>query len=270
MHSMDALGSVPLPGTETAYLPFWSPDSRFVAFFSVPGELKKIDISRGAPQTICDLPARSGAGGSWNQDGVIVFGTVNMPLRRVSADGGEPQPALELNISRRETMHAWPHFLPDGRHFLYLATSVDARENATLVGSLDSRQSELVLAFASNASYITPGFLIYASQQRLLAQKFSAKTFRVTGAPFPIVEHVEQASLPGISLSKFSISQDGVLVYRGGNSGKVHLPGRESFYSQTDANRVSRHLREAVPQSVSPIVNSQPPLKRHLLPSGPA
>src|SRR5205814_1866517 len=77
MHSMDALGAVPLAGTEAAYLPFWSPDSRSVAFFSLTGELKKMDISGGPPQTICELgpPGVSGAGGSWNQDGVILFGT---------------------------------------------------------------------------------------------------------------------------------------------------------------------------------------------------
>ena len=244
MHSMDSLATTPLVGTRRAYLPFWSPDSRFVAFFSdagweaaaerYPGKLKKIDIVGGPPQTICDVPVGSGTGGSWNQDGVILFGTINMPLRRVSADGGEAQPALELNKSRQETGHAWPHFFPDGRHFLYLALSVDAGENSTFVGSLDSRQTELVLRGTWKASYVPAGFLVYARQQTVMAQKFNAKTLQVTGAPLPIVEHVPQAPVAGISGSMFSVSQNGVLAYRGANSGKVQL----AWYNR-DGKRLS-------------------------------
>jgi eukaryotic-like serine/threonine-protein kinase len=224
LRSLDSLTDQLLPGTEDADSPFWSPDSRFVAFFST-SKLKKIDVSGGPVQTICDVPVGAPdvarAGGAWNQDGVILLGSNGMPLRRVSADGGEPQPVLELDKSRRESGHAWPSFLPDGRHFLYLALSADTGQDATFVGSLDSRQTQLVIRGASNASYVTSGFLIYARQQTVLAQKFDAKTLRVTGSPIPIAEQVGDMTFrPG---TLFSVSQSGVLVYRGGGSGRVQL-----------------------------------------------
>src|SRR5262249_50393761 len=99
------------------FLPFWSPDKRFVAFSAVvggaSGSLKKIDISGGPAQTICYLPTGL-VTGSWNQDGVILFGNTTGPLHRVSADDEAPQPVTKLNTSRRELGHLWPHFLPDG------------------------------------------------------------------------------------------------------------------------------------------------------------
>ena len=223
MHSLDSLATEAIAGTEGADRPFWSPDSRFVAFFSIDNKLKKIDISGGPAQTICDAETETPAGGTWNQDGIILFGT---PLRRVSADGGEPQPVLELNKSRREIDHEWPYFLPDGRHFLYLARSADTRESGTFTGSLDSSQTQLVIRGESNVRYVPPGFLIYGSQQTLLAQKFDAKTLRVTGRPFPIADQVGAFGLsPG---SQFSASQTGVLAYRGGVSGRVQL----AWYNQ--------------------------------------
>jgi eukaryotic-like serine/threonine-protein kinase len=92
MHSLDSLAVEALPATEGAYYPFWSPDSRFVAFFTIAGKLKKIDISSGAPQTLCDVPPMGGGnGGTWNRNGVILFATDRGPLRRISEDGGEPQ-----------------------------------------------------------------------------------------------------------------------------------------------------------------------------------
>jgi Tol biopolymer transport system component len=127
IHSLDFMTTEALTGTDDAYAPFWSPDSRFVAFFTSANKLKKVDISGGPVQTICDLPAGDHARGTWNQDGAILFATRAMPLRRVSAEGGESQPVLALNKTRRETNHFFPHFLPDGRHFLYAADSADGR-----------------------------------------------------------------------------------------------------------------------------------------------
>jgi hypothetical protein len=193
IHSLDSLTTEPLAGTEDAIRPFWSPDSRFVAFSGelsggLHTKLKKIDISGGPAQTICDLPG--GVWGAWNQDGVILFGRPDVPLFHVSSDGGTPQPVTELNKSRRETGHLWPHFLPDGRHFLYVAVSADASQNGIFSGSLDSSQTQLVLRGASNVSYAPPGYLIYSSQGTVLAQRFDAKSLRVTGGPSPIAEQV--------------------------------------------------------------------------------
>jgi hypothetical protein len=147
------------------------------------GSLKKIDISGGPAQTICDLPTGF-VGGSWSQDGVILFGTNTGPLFRVSPDGGSAQPVTELTTSRRETGHAWPHFLPDGRHYLYVSQNVDTRASAIFSRSLDSSQTQLVLHGASNVTYSPTGYLIYSGHGTVLAQKFDANSLRVVGAPF--------------------------------------------------------------------------------------
>src|SRR5438128_2827214 len=114
---LDSINAQPLSGTEEATLPFWSPDSRFIGFFAA-GKLKKIEVTGGPPQTLCNTPFARGA--AWNRDGVIIFTPNTLaPLYRVSAAGGEPTPVTTLDKSRQETSHRWPYFLPDGRHFLY-------------------------------------------------------------------------------------------------------------------------------------------------------
>jgi serine/threonine protein kinase/Tol biopolymer transport system component len=229
IRNLDTLAAEALPGTEGASFPFWSPDSRFVAFLSLD-KLNKIDLSDGSVQTLCHIPGNSGSG-DWNQDGVILFSTPG-PLLRVSAEGGEPQPVLELNKSRRETSQRWPHFMPDGRHFLYLAGSADAGETGIFAGSLNSGQTQLVMHIASNVSYIPFGFLIYGRQQTLLAQKFDAKTLQVSGKPIPIAQQLD--SFRFISGFPFSVSQNGVLAYRSGSSGTVQL----AWYNR-DGKRVT-------------------------------
>jgi eukaryotic-like serine/threonine-protein kinase len=225
MHSLDTLITEALAGTDGALLPFWSPDSRFVAFSAgvggARGSLKKIDISGGPAQTICDLPSGVVAG-AWNQDGVILFGNNAGPLLRVSADGGTPQPVTELNKSRRETGHLWPHFLPGGRSFVFAAASADTSQNSVFSGSLDSSRTQLVLGGASIVSYAPPGYLVYANKGTVLAQKFDMKSLRVTGGPFPIAERVGTFGpfLPG---AEFSVSATGILAYLAGNSGRVQL-----------------------------------------------
>lgn len=132
LHSLDSLAMQPLLAADYAYGPFWSPDSRFVGFFD-GGKLKKVDLSSGVPETLCD--ANDAAGGTWNQEGIILFVTQAGSLHRVSAAGGEPRPALELDDqSRKETGQFWPHFLPDGRHFLYLSRSTDASKSGIYFG----------------------------------------------------------------------------------------------------------------------------------------
>jgi serine/threonine protein kinase len=266
IHSLDTLGVEPLAATEGANAPFWSPDSRFVAFssgvFGARNSLKKIDISGGPAQTICDLP-NGAVMGSWSQDGVILFGDITGPLFRVSADGGPAQPVTELNRSRRETGHMWPYFLPDGRHFLYLAVSADARENGIFAGVLDSNQTQLVMRGTSNTSYVPPGYLIYSNQGTVLAQKFDAKSLRITGSPFPIAEHV--STFVVVSGAEFSVSANGILAYLTGSSGRVQLAwhdregrrlgsiGEPGFYPQISLSPDEKRL--AVQRTESEVTN---------------
>src|SRR5208282_5999725 len=124
---MDSAEARLLPGTEGAIFPFWSPDSRSLGFFA-NGKLKTIEVNGGAPQAVCD--AQLGRGGAWGENGVIVFSaSPTSPVMRVSAGGGAPAPLTTIDAAQH-TSHRWPFFLPDGRHFLYLALSHDASKSA--------------------------------------------------------------------------------------------------------------------------------------------
>ena len=121
IRSLDSMTAQPLAGTDGADGPFWSPDGRFIAF-GAGGKLRKVAVSGGPVHTLCD--ARVVIGGTWSRDDVIVFAPDNrVPLYRVPAAGGEPTPVTTLDQSQGHNTHRWPHFLPDGRRFLYLARS---------------------------------------------------------------------------------------------------------------------------------------------------
>jgi Tol biopolymer transport system component len=186
-------------------LPFWSPDSRFIGFFA-DGALKKVDVTGGPAQTLCRVS--TGEGGAWNGDGTIVFAPdLKGGLFRVSDAGGTPIPVTKLDEARNEQSHRFPWFLPDGRHFLYLAMP-----NTTLfIGSLDSPQREELFAVQSKAVY-ADGHLLFMRSGSLLAQPFDTTRLRVTGEAFPIAEDV------GVNIAMaraaFSVSSNGVLTYR--------------------------------------------------------
>jgi eukaryotic-like serine/threonine-protein kinase len=212
VRGLDSLAAQPLGGTEEATYPFWSPDSRFVAFFS-GGKLKKIEVTGGPAQTLCDAP--ESRGGTWNRDGVIVF-PLRFSLYRVSAAGGGPTPLTTLDASRKETFHAHPWFLPDGRHFLYFANSAQ-RENAGIfIGSLDTRETKLLLNTNANAVYSPPGYLLFLRELTLMAQGFDASKLELTGDPFPVAEEVDRTTAAHFGL--FSVSDTGVLVYGSGSA----------------------------------------------------
>jgi Tol biopolymer transport system component len=119
VRSLDKLAPQPIAHTEEGTFPFWSPDSRSIAFFA-DGKLKRADLAGDPPVTICDAPV--GRGGSWSTNGTIVFSpTFTQALLQVPASGGSPTVATKL--SDQYTTHRWPWFLPDGHHFLYLAAN---------------------------------------------------------------------------------------------------------------------------------------------------
>ena len=137
----DSLEARMLPGTEDGVTPFWSADSRSIGFFDLASrKLKKVDVSGGPPETVSDarVGGVAGVGGTWNLQNVILFGQAG-GLFRVSAAGGVPTPVTTLDPSRQETAHSFPQFLPDGRHFLFLASSGRPENSAIYVGSLDSK-----------------------------------------------------------------------------------------------------------------------------------
>ncbi|MBI1788917.1 MAG: protein kinase [Acidobacteria bacterium] len=215
---LDSLEAHPMTGTENAYFPFWSPDSRSVAFFG-SGKLKRVDVAGGPPLALCDTAA-IGGGGTWNRNGVIVFASGSEALRHVPASGGESKILLPLNKARQETAQLWPHFLPDGRHFLYQSRSAKGL-NGIYRASLDSSESQLVVSSDATPGFSPPGFLLFTRQETLLAQPFDPGKLQTTGEAFPIAEGVGRtADMAG---SLYSVSEEGTMVFRSGNSANLRI-----------------------------------------------
>jgi len=221
VRSLDAGVAQSLAGTEGATYPFWSPDSRFIAFLA-QGKLKKIDIGGGAPLTLCD--ASIGATGAWNRDDVILFTPKGgSPIYRVSASGSTPSPVTTFDTASGDTQHWFPFFLPDGRHFLY-STLGSKRAGATdprgvYIGSLDPKEtSTLLLQDGSNAKY-AEGYLIFLRGSTLMARPFDANRRALSGEAEPLAEQVQttSGSVTGAA-GAFTVSETGVLAYQTGSS----------------------------------------------------
>ena len=218
LRQLDSLTSQPLAGTDgvTAQASmFWSPDNRFIGFFA-GRKLKKIEVSGGPPQTLCDAP--NARGGTWNRDGVIVFSpNISGPLHRVSATGGASTPVTKLDDSRRQITHRFPYFLPDGQHFLYfvgaIGNAAQSESNGVYLGSLSSAEQKLILRTHASVAYES-GYVLFAQEGTLMAQLFDEKSFQLTGDAFPIAEHL-QVDL-GSSRAIFSVSENGILAFQRG------------------------------------------------------
>jgi len=205
---MDSLNAQPLPETEGASIQFWSPDSRFIAFFA-EGKLKKIDAAGGPPQTLASAP--NNVGGTWNRDDVIVFSpAITDGLYRVSAAGGEVTAVTTLDKTR-ENSHRWPQFLPDGRHFLYFSRQTE--KSGVYVGSIDSKETKRILDTDYNAMYAS-GYLLFVREAALMAQPFDAGNLALTGNAVPVAEQVGLNAASRVS--HFTVSESGVLVYENG------------------------------------------------------
>jgi Tol biopolymer transport system component len=207
IHSLDSPSTEPLAGTDGAEKPFWSPDGRFVAFFS-DGKLKRMNLADSAVQILCDAqPDDFFSRGSWSQQGTILFNTP-YGLMRTSAAGGD--------VTRVTEAKGAPQFLPDSTHFLYQSFE---EKPGIYLGSLASKDVRLLVAAPSSVSYAPPGFLVYARGGALFAQSFDVKTLQVTGEPVQIAQPVRTF----IDLTGFSVSRNGVLIYRNPLSSEVQL-----------------------------------------------
>jgi Tol biopolymer transport system component len=211
---LNALTAQPLPGTDGGIRPFWSPDSRYVAFIA-DGVMKKVDVTGGPPTKICDAPG--GSDGTWSPEGVILFdGTGTDPIYRVPAAGGTRTALVKLDTARKETSVGWPQFLPDGKHFLYLLTGEKPEDSAYWVASLDSNEKKTLAPAQTLVEYAPPGYLLFVRDRTLVAQPFDAKALKTMGEPVPLAEKI---GTDNVGLARFSVSNNGVLAYRTGESG---------------------------------------------------
>jgi DNA-binding winged helix-turn-helix (wHTH) protein/Tol biopolymer transport system component len=202
----------PLAGTEGASQPFWSADSRFVAFFA-SGKLRKVEIyaAIATVESICDvLEGSQPLAGTWNANNDILFASIRHGIFRVPASGGTA--TLLLPKTTDDDAILWPQFLPDDRQFLYLVNSVRADRAGVYIGALDSSTRTRVLDAHSFTMYAPPGHLLFIQNGSLVAQPFDLVHHRVTGHPMRIADQV--AFNVGTGRGSFSLSHTGVLAYR--------------------------------------------------------
>jgi serine/threonine protein kinase len=198
-----------LTGTESASFPFWSPDSRSIGFFG-NAVIRRIDLGGGPAVTVVEAPGLRGA--SWGADGTIVFSPDfgKSGLRRVSAQGGPVTVVSRVQSARGEDTHRWPFLLPDGRHLVFFMSSshslYGSDPNDTVAGIylLDLKTGATkFLVHSDSGAKVANGYLFYALQQNLVAQKLSPDG-RILGSPQPIAEQVQYDAnhwLAGFSVS---------------------------------------------------------------------
>ena len=198
-----------LAGTEGAYYPFWSPDSKFLGFFA-GGKLKKVEASGGVVQSLCDSPF--GRGGSWNRDGVIIFTPgIHDAIYRVSEGGGQSVAITKVKKPGTYAGGRWPHFLPDGKRFLYMGTEGDDFRGKIYAASLDNPEAKLIVEENTAAQYAN-GYIFFVKDGNLVAQPFDPDRLALSGNPVPVAPRIEYWEAK--SQGNFSVSQNGVLVYR--------------------------------------------------------
>jgi Tol biopolymer transport system component len=221
LRALDEQVARPLTGTEGATHPFWSPDSSAIAFFTPRGELKRIAPAGGPPQTITPEarpaamtdPRTWGGGGSWGRDDVILFGVRHRsPLQRIAASGGPVSPVTTLDVAHADAFQAFPAFLPDGKHFLYVAIARSLDVLGIYVGSLDGAPPKRLMAGGSNAMFAN-GHLLFLRDDSLMAQPMDASRLELTGSARVIARGVTVANS---GFGSFSAAHTGTLIYRTG------------------------------------------------------
>ena len=209
LRPLDALQAQPMPGTDDASYPFWSPDGHQIGFFA-GGKLKKIAAGGGLAQSLCD--ADHGQGGSWNHQDVIVFspsGKAGVAIRRVSASGGVP-----MDVTKNSGESLFPVFLPDGRHFLYLSRQGSREHDGVYAGSLDGDGNRRVLADFSSVIFAA-GRLLFVRENTLVAQPFDTTHTEINGEAVSVASDVFAA--PRIFYAPVTASETGTLIYASGS-----------------------------------------------------
>jgi len=206
LRRIDSLSSKPLPGTEGAENPFWSPDSKWVGF-SAGSKLRKVPVDGGSPLVICDSAGLRGA--SWSSNGTILFvpGT-GVPVYSVSQAGGTPVAVTQLDKSAGELTHRWPVFLPDGKHFLFFSRG---EGNAIYAASLNSKERKLILKNDTNALYVSSGYLLFVRDGVLMAQRFDVDRLELKGSAVAVADNVPVYGTQQRGL--FSASEQGILAF---------------------------------------------------------
>ncbi|HUX45910.1 MAG TPA: protein kinase [Terracidiphilus sp.] len=225
LRPLDSLTAQPIQGTDGAFLPFWSPDSQQIGFFT-NDKLEKVAASGGALQVLCQTVG--GPGGTWSRDGVILFSS-QRNLYRVPDTGGTPTVVLAPDPAAQAMAYSFPQFLPDGRHFLVVINTPGTQENILGAGSLDSKTLKHLVEMRSHVAYAAPGDVFYLDQSTLMARPFDAKALRFTGAAFPVAQSIG-STLAGYGY--FSVSSAGVLAYTAEYTAIQNTTGQLTWFNR--------------------------------------
>jgi serine/threonine protein kinase len=200
LRSLDSQTSRPLPGTEGASRPFWSPDGRSIGFIA-DDKLKRIDIDGGSPQIMANASGWFGSG-TWNRDGVILYTSLpGHPIFRVPSTGGASKPATRLEAGQSDG-HFGARFLPDGHHFLYFIRL--GKDLGANLGDIESTETKRLIEGATDPLYVAPGYILFLRQGSLFAEPFDLDKMEMKGRAFQLAENVEA----------FSASGNGTIIYR--------------------------------------------------------
>ncbi len=210
LRALDEPAMRALPGTVGAEYPFWSPDSASIAFFA-DSQLKHIDLDSGAPVTVCQVSQVRG--GTWNDDGVILYGSWQGPIYRVAASGGTAVPITAAALGEAPHTHRWPVFLPDGRRFLFHAGHTGAifEETQLYLGSLDSEKLTVVMSPSPGSVAYARDRLLSISDGSLVSRRLDLDSGSLQGEPAVVAEAVR--FLEGLSRGQFSASNSGALAF---------------------------------------------------------
>jgi eukaryotic-like serine/threonine-protein kinase len=242
-----------ISGADGGQLPFWSPDSRSIGFFSA-GRLNRYDLTTATVRAIADVPGIEG--GTWNREGTILVGHATEGLFKVSVQSGQVEPLTTLNKAAGDVSHRWPCFMPDGRHYVFVVHP----RNTIRFGSLDSPGARDLVATDGRPVYSTSGHLLYGIQNVLQAQRLDPVAGDLSGEPIPIAENVRMGAQN--ARATYTVSDTGILVFREGSATQSsHLQwydraGKALGEAQTygdyrslslspDATRVAFHKHES-------------------------
>jgi eukaryotic-like serine/threonine-protein kinase len=216
VRTLDGTVVRPLFGTEGAYSPFWSPDSKSIAFFA-EGKLRRIDLTAPTATAICDTRG-PGRGGTWTSDGRILFAALATSIFEVPASGGAPSPLTKFDAVNRDAAHYWPQALPGG-NFLYMAQSAQPDGSGVYAASLaDPNHRVRLISTDTNAIYAS-GYLLWMRGTTLMAQPFDPKNLKLTGEAAPVADPVGKSAITG--RMNVAASSNGLLLYSASGSNQL-------------------------------------------------
>jgi Tol biopolymer transport system component len=219
LRPLDAMRQTPIPGTEGATNPFWSPDGQYLAYFS-DRALKMVRVKDSATESICKVEGANG-GGTWNRDGIILFSrNIDDGLFQVAAKpNSNPVAVLKVNAGKGENGYMWPQFLPDGKHFVFFIQTEATETTGVYTGALDSNEYKLQFPSETNALYSgipdqpqKNGYLLYIANRKLMGQGFNPQKLGITGEPVTLADDI--GAVNSVNLAPITVANNGLLAYQ--------------------------------------------------------